>query len=74
MDHSAFTYLMDENGEYVTHFAYGDSIEKMTERLRRELAGNQTGSLTLAPHPRRVTPRFQHPDTASQGCHCCAAT
>ncbi len=44
MDHSAFTYLMDENGEYVTHFAYGDSIEKMTDRLRRELGEDQTAA------------------------------
>ncbi len=44
MDHSAFTYLMDENGEYVTHFAYGESAAKMTERLRRELAGGTTAA------------------------------
>lgn len=44
MDHSAFTYLMDENGDYVTHFAYGDSVENMTERLRRELAADQTAA------------------------------
>jgi protein SCO1/2 len=44
MDHSAFTYLMDENGEYVTHFAYGDSIDKMAERLRRELGGEKTAA------------------------------
>ncbi len=44
MDHSAFTYLMDENGKYVTHFAYGDSIETMTERLRRELGGDETAA------------------------------
>jgi len=44
MDHSAFTYLMDENGEYVTHFSYGDSIETMTDRLRGELAGEKTAA------------------------------
>ena len=44
MDHSAFTYLMDENGEYVTHFAYGVSPAKMTERLRQQLAGNKTAA------------------------------
>jgi len=44
VDHSAFTYLMDENGEYVTHFAYGDSIETMTDRLRRELADDRTAA------------------------------
>jgi len=44
MDHSAFTYLMDPNGEYVTHFAYGDSAASMTERLRRELATDKTAA------------------------------
>jgi protein SCO1 len=44
MDHSAFTYLMDENGEYVTHFAYGTSPAKITKRLRQELAGNKTAA------------------------------
>jgi len=44
MDHSAFTYLMDEDGEYVTHFAYGDSIDKITNRLRRELGGEKTAA------------------------------
>lgn len=44
MDHSAFTYLMDESGAYVTHFAYGDSIDKMTERLRRELGRENTAA------------------------------
>jgi protein SCO1 len=45
MDHSAFTYLMDENGEYVTHFAYGDSIDTIADRLRRELDGEKTAAL-----------------------------
>ncbi len=44
MDHSAFTYLMDEEGEYVTHFAYRDSIDQITERLRSELAGDKTAA------------------------------
>lgn len=44
MDHSAFTYLMDGNGEYVTHFAYGESAANMTERLRRELATDKTAA------------------------------
>jgi protein SCO1/2 len=49
MDHSAFTYLMDEEGEYVTHFAYGDSIDKMTERLRLELGVDKTAARGGAP-------------------------
>jgi protein SCO1/2 len=34
IDHSALLYLMDRNGEYVTHFAYGTPASKMTETLR----------------------------------------
>lgn len=48
MDHSAFTYLMDENGEYVTHFSYGDSIDTIADRLRRELDGEKTAALVGA--------------------------
>jgi len=48
MDHSAFTYLMDQNGEYVTHFSYGDSIDKIGDRLRRELDGEKTAALVGA--------------------------
>lgn len=44
MDHSAFTYLMDANGGYVTHFAYGQDAAKITERLRRELAADTTAA------------------------------
>jgi len=33
IDHSAFTYVMDEEGEYVTHFAHGTTPEEMAERL-----------------------------------------
>lgn len=34
MDHSAFIYLMDPSGEFVTHFAHGTSAQKMVEILR----------------------------------------
>jgi protein SCO1/2 len=37
IDHSALVYLMDRNGEYLTHFAYGTPATKMTETLRRYL-------------------------------------
>ncbi len=29
MDHSAFIYLMDKNGKYVSHFSYNDPAEKI---------------------------------------------
>ena len=38
VDHSAFTYLMDKNGEYFTHFSHGITSEKMNEKLN-ELLG-----------------------------------
>lgn len=37
MDHSAFTYLMDGNGEYLTHFNFGVTPEKMAETIREKL-------------------------------------
>ena len=37
IDHSALVYLMDKNGQYLAHFAYGTPAAKMTETLRRYL-------------------------------------
>ena len=37
IDHSTLLYLMDTNGEYITHFSYGTPAAKMTETLRRYL-------------------------------------
>src|SRR6478672_6267728 len=37
IDHSSLVYLMDENGDYITHFAYGIPAAKITEMLRRYL-------------------------------------
>jgi protein SCO1/2 len=37
VDHSALVYLMDTDGEYVTHFVYGTSADKMAETLARYL-------------------------------------
>ncbi len=37
IDHSALVYLMDKNGDYVTHFGFGTPSSKITETLRRYL-------------------------------------
>ena len=37
IDHSALVYLMDKDGKYLTHFAYGTPAAKMTETMRRYL-------------------------------------
>ena len=37
VDHSALVYLMDTDGEYVTHFVYGTSADKMAKTLARYL-------------------------------------
>ncbi len=37
IDHSALVYLMGKDGEYLTHFAYGTPVAKLTETLRRYL-------------------------------------
>lgn len=37
VDHSALVYLMGTDGEYVTHFPFGTSADKMAETLARYL-------------------------------------
>ena len=38
VDHSTFTYLMDGDNDYVTHFGHDVSSEDMVEAIRRHLA------------------------------------
>lgn len=35
IDHSAFIYLMDRNGHYLTHFAHGTDAKTMAERINQ---------------------------------------
>ncbi len=37
VDHSTFTYLMDAEGEYVTHFSHGISADEMAQQIREKL-------------------------------------
>jgi cytochrome oxidase Cu insertion factor (SCO1/SenC/PrrC family) len=37
MDHSTFIYLMDPQGQYVTHFAYGTTREKLAEAIAKAM-------------------------------------
>ena len=37
MDHTALTYLMGPNGEFIKHFAYGTGPEKMAADISKEL-------------------------------------
>lgn len=37
VDHSAFIYLMDREGRYLTHFSRGDTPETMVEAIRARL-------------------------------------
>ena len=39
MDHTAITYLMNEKGEYVTHFPHGTEAQKMVDTLKKHMAG-----------------------------------
>ncbi len=34
MNHSGFIYLMDKDGNYLTHFAYNISQEELEQKLR----------------------------------------
>ena len=38
VDHSAFTFLMDPQGRYVTHFGHDVTAEEMAARIEREAA------------------------------------
>ena len=38
MDHSAFIYLMNPQGEYVSHFAYGTAPEKMAASIEKAMS------------------------------------
>lgn len=37
MDHSTFTYLMDRNGKYITHFAHNTNAQEMSNTIRKYL-------------------------------------
>lgn len=39
MDHSSITYLLDPDGNYVTHFSHGIEPEKMAQTLRQYIEG-----------------------------------
>ncbi len=40
VDHSSFTYLMDENGDYLTHFGHGTSAEDMAQGIAKAVQGS----------------------------------
>ena len=42
MDHSAFIYLMDRQGEYVTHFTFSTTAEKIVETIEKALADEKS--------------------------------
>ena len=37
VDHTSYAYFMDPNGDYVTHFVFGQGPEKMAEIMRKHL-------------------------------------
>lgn len=39
MDHSTFLYLMDPQGQYVTHFPYGITREKLADAIAKAIGG-----------------------------------
>jgi cytochrome oxidase Cu insertion factor (SCO1/SenC/PrrC family) len=42
MDHSAFLYLMDPEGEYATHFSPSDAPATVADKIRAYLTGERT--------------------------------
>ena len=49
MDHSAVTYLLDENGRYLRHFAYGTPPERMAKGILEAIRGARQGGTEKAP-------------------------
>ena len=43
MDHSAVTYLLDKNGHYLRHFAYGTPPERMVRGILDAIRGAESG-------------------------------
>jgi protein SCO1/2 len=43
MDHSSIVYLMDENGKYLKHFAYGTTPEKLAQGIRKAIEEHEKG-------------------------------
>ena len=39
MDHSTLIYLMDPDGSYVTHFAYGTNVAGLIDGLKSAVGG-----------------------------------
>ena len=35
--HSGYVYFMDKNGKYITHFSHDDSVEMMTDTIKKAL-------------------------------------
>ena len=44
MDHSAIVFLLDKQGNYMRHFAYGTSPQNMAEGIRQAIARKQGSS------------------------------
>jgi len=44
MDHSSIVYLMDPEGRYLTHFAYGMPPDRMAEGIRKAIARYESGN------------------------------
>ncbi len=43
MDHSSIVYLMDENGKYLKHFAYGTTPEKLAAGIKKTIEEHEKG-------------------------------
>ncbi len=40
VDHSAFLYLMDEEGRYLTHFSFNTEPKAIVEAIRKHMAAD----------------------------------
>ncbi len=44
VDHSAFVYLMDGEGNYITHFSFNTAPDAMTSAIRKRIAADSSSS------------------------------
>ncbi|MGO8954240.1 MAG: SCO family protein [Rhodomicrobium sp.] len=42
VDHSAYVYLMDREGNYVTHFTFNTPAETMVQAIKRQISGEKS--------------------------------
>jgi len=48
VDHSAFVYLMDRNGKFITNFMFNAPVAVMTEEIKKQLASDKARAISTS--------------------------